>query len=187
MNNFLLDLFPVLLFFIAFKYYGIYAATWVGIITTLFQTLISRLINKKWDKMQVITLIIFVIFGGMTLYLHNPIFVKWKPSIIFWIFTLVLMGSHFIGSKPLIQRLVEGSMNAQNPTKIISLPARVGKMLNVAWMIFFAVLGGANLYIAYTFDDSVWVNFKLYGITTVTIIFSILQTIYLVKYIKPHE
>src|SRR5579863_2194606 len=117
MSQFLFDLLPVLLFFIVFKYQGIYAATWVGILTTLAQVLIYRFTKKHWDKMQLVTLVIFVIFGGMTLYFHNPIFVKWKPTILFWIFALVLLTSHFVGKKPIMQRLLEGSLNDQSRFK----------------------------------------------------------------------
>src|SRR5476651_2037625 len=99
MNHILFDLLPVFLFFIAFKFYGIYAATWVGIIATFIQTFSYRLINKRWDKMQITTLIIFCVFGGMTLYFHNPIFVKWKPTIVFWIFSIILFFSQFVSKK----------------------------------------------------------------------------------------
>src|SRR6185312_6363225 len=99
MLNLFYDFVPVLLFFIAFKWYGIYAATIVGIVATALQVVITTLWKKKIDKKQLMTLFVFVVFGGMTLYFHNPIFVKWKPSIIFWIFGIVLLGSHLIGKK----------------------------------------------------------------------------------------
>ena len=190
MNHFLFDLLPVLLFFIVFKYQGIYAATWVGIISTILQATIYRVTKKQWDKMQVVTLIIFVIFGGMTLYFHNPIFVKWKPTIIFWIFSLVLFGSHFIGNKPMMQRILEGALsNEKNMKQVKSphelvIPPQVGKKLNIAWTLFFLLLGALNIYVAYQFNDNVWVNFKLYGITAATLIFSVLQTIFLMRYLK---
>ncbi len=190
MNHFLFDLLPVILFFIAFKYYGIYAATWVGILSTLVQVTVYRFTQKQWDKMQVVTLLVFLVFGGMTLYFHNPIFVKWKPTIVFWVFAVVLLGSHFIGSKPLMQRILEGAMsNSKNKERAgqlqsVFIPVEVGKKLNLAWTLFFVVLGAVNLYVAYQFDDSVWVHFKLYGITTATLIFSVLQTVFLMKYLK---
>lgn len=187
MNNFLTDLLPILLFFITFKYYGIYTATWVGIIATALQTAANRLLRKQWDKIQLITLVIFIIFGGMTLYLHNPIFVKWKPTIIFWLFALVLLGSHFIGTKTFIQRILEGALNNSTSPQgdpDLSIPHSLGSKLNIAWVIFFSTLGAINLYIAYTCSDAFWVNFKLYGITGVTILFSILQTALLARFIK---
>lgn len=187
MNNFLVDLLPVLLFFIVFKYQGIYAATWVGIITTLFQVGVSRLWYKRWDKMQLVTLVVFVIFGGMTLYFHNPIFVKWKPTLVFWIFAFVLFCSHFIGKKPMIQRFLEGALNSSQPAGQLLIPASAGKKLNIAWTLFFIILGAVNLYVAYHFDDNVWVNFKLYGITSITLLFSVLQTVFLLRFVKVEQ
>jgi len=184
MNHFLLDLFPVLLFFIVFKFYGIYAATWVGILTTAVQALVCRYLKKEWDKMQLVTLGIFILFGGMTLYFHNPIFVKWKPTILFWLFGIVLLGSHFVGNKPLMQRMLESALSKQTPGTSLTLPNAVGKKVNLAWVVFFILLGTINLYVAYTFSDDIWVNFKLYGISVATLVFSLAQSIYLMKYFK---
>lgn len=191
MNHFLFDLLPVLLFFIVFKYQGIYAATWVGILSTLVQAVFSRITQKRWDKMQVVTLVVFILFGGMTLYFHNPIFVKWKPTIIFWIFALALMGSHFVGKKPLMQRILEGALsNSQKNDQQIEqlppvfIPTELGIKLNIAWTLFFIILGAINIYVAYRFSDAAWVNFKLYGITTATLVFSVLQTFFLMRQLK---
>jgi intracellular septation protein len=184
MNNFLIDLLPVFLFFLAFKYYGIYTATWVGIVVTGLQTVISRLVRRRWDKVQLMTLAIFIIFGGMTLYLHNPIFVKWKPTIVFWVFALALFASHFFGKKTFIQRILEGALNKAHHEDTIAIPLSVGNKLNAAWALFFIMLGAVNLYVAYTYDDAVWVNFKLYGITCATLLFSILQSAFLTRFIK---
>lgn len=183
MNNFLIELLPVFLFFVVFKCYGIYAATWVGIIVTALQTIFSRLIKRQWDKIQLITLVVFMLFGGMTLYLHNPIFIKWKPTIIFWLFALALFVSHFVGNKTFIQRILEGALNKTH-NKMVCIPITVGSKLNAAWIIFFIMLGAVNLYIAYTYSDAIWVNFKLYGITGATILFSVLQTAFLNRFIK---
>lgn len=101
------DFIPVILFFIAFKLYGIYTATVVGIVVTAFQVVITTIWKKRIDKQQLVTLIVFVVFGGMTLYFHNPLFVKWKPTVIYWIFAVVLFFSQFIGKKPLMQRMLE--------------------------------------------------------------------------------
>src|SRR5260221_2232156 len=110
MTSFIYEIFPVFLFFIAFKWYGIYVATVVGMVSTFIQVIINRIWKKNWDKKQLITLAVFVIFGSMTLYFHNPIFVKWKPTVIFWIFALALLISH-ITKKSMIQRLLENSLD----------------------------------------------------------------------------
>lgn len=179
MLNFLYEFLPVLLFFIAFKFYGIYVATGVGIAVTAIQLLLTTLIKKKLDKKQLITLIIFVVFGGMTLYFHNPIFVKWKPTVVFWLFGVVLFLSHFIGKKPIMRRMLEAMLDGK-----ASLPNHIWSRLNMAWAVFFTILGLINIYVAYNYSTEVWVNFKLYGILGLLFAFSFLQALYLARYIS---
>lgn len=174
------DLFPVILFFFAFKYYGIYVATAVGIVATAIQVLSTRLIKRKWDSVQVITFTVFVLFGGMTLYFHNPIFVKWKPTVVFWIFGLVILFTHYFTHKPLIQRLMERSLQEKGAV----IKQDVWKKLNLMWTCFFLFLGGINLYVAYFYSNEAWVNFKLYGITSCLLIFSLLQAVYLMRHMS---
>jgi intracellular septation protein len=162
---------------VAFKYYGIYVATGVGIAVTALQFGITLLWQKRFDKKQLITLIVFLVFGGMTLYFHNPIFVKWKPSIVFWIFGLVLLISHFFGKKPIMQRMLETMLDGK-----ATFPDFIWKRLNLAWMVFFIALGTVNIFVAYSFSTEAWVNFKLYGILGLLFLFSFLQAIYLSKY-----
>ena len=178
MLSLLYDFVPVLLFFVVFKFYGIYAATIVGIIVTGFQVLVSALWLRRIDKKQLITLAVFVIFGGMTLYFHNPIFVKWKPTVVFWIFAVVLLFTQFIGKKPLVQRMLENMVDAK-----ASVPSSVWKKLNLIWATFFLSVGAVNIYIGYTFSTDVWVNFKFYGISGLLLIFSFAQAIYLARYL----
>lgn len=179
MQKLLYDFIPVLLFFIAFKFYDIYTATVIGITITALQVLITAGWQRRIDKQQVITLIIFVIFGGMTLYFHNPIFVKWKPTVVFWIFALIFLITQFIGKKPLIQHML-GSMLDEKA----SVPVFVWKKLNIAWTVFFIILGTVNIYIAYSFSTDTWVNFKFYGITGLMVLFSFLQAACLAKYLE---
>ncbi len=179
MTHMLIDFVPVFLFFLAFKFYGIYVATTVGIVVTALQVVVTRVVRKRYDKQQLVTLVVFALFGGMTLYFHNPIFVKWKPSIVFWVFGLVFLGSQFIGKKPLIQRMLESLMEGQQGHHI---PEQAWKKLNVVWGLFFLVLGGVNIYVAYNFSTNAWVNFKLYGITCLILVFSFAQAMYLSRY-----
>jgi intracellular septation protein len=178
MQNMLIDFIPVLLFLAAFKIYGIYVATTVGIIATALQVVVTKLVRKKFDNQQVVTLAVFVVFGGMTLYFHNPIFVKWKPTIVFWIFGIAFLLSQFIGEKPIAQRMLEKVLEGN-----ASLPGRVWSRLNLAWATFFIVLGGLNLYVAYNFDTDVWVNFKVYGIMGILLVFSFIQAIFLSRFL----
>lgn len=183
---FLYEIFPVFLFFLAFKFYDIYAATVVGIIATLAQVIVNRFWKKAWDRKQIITLIVFIVFGSLTLYFHNPIFVKWKPTIIFWIFSLAILSSHLFTKKPLMQRLMESVVQEQSN---VVIPSVIWKRINLVWAIFFLVLGGLNLYIAYNFSNNAWVNFKFYGISAALLLLSVLQAFYLMRYLpgSKHE
>lgn len=176
------EILPVFLFFIAFKAFNIYVATVVGIIATLVQVLFNRVWFKNWDKKQVITLAVFVIFGGLTLYFHNPIFVKWKPTIVFWIFALAILITQFFTSKPLTQRLMENALQDKG-----NVPLKVWRQLNLVWCLFFIVLGGVNLYVAYCFSIEVWVNFKFYGVTGALFVFSLLQALYITRFISEEK
>ena len=180
MQSMLFDFIPVLLFFIAFKLYGIYVATTVGIVVTALQVVLTRIFRRHFDKQQLVTLAVFVVFGGMTLYFHNPIFVKWKPTLVFGIFGIVFLGSQFIGNKPLIQRMLEKLLEGQSHT----IPEKVWKKLNVAWALFFLALASVNLYVAYSFSTDAWVNFKVYGIMGILLAFSFIQAIYLTRYMS---
>ena len=171
------EIFPIVLFFITFKLYGIYVATAVGIIATLLQVLISRLWSKKWDRKQLVTLAVFLVFGGLTLYFHDPIFVKWKPTVVFWIFALVILGYWLFTRKPLMQRLMENMLQEK-----YLIPEKIWKRLNVMWALFFLILGAINLYVAYQFSNNAWVNFKFYGITSALFLFSLFQAYYLMRY-----
>lgn len=173
------EIFPVFLFFIAFKLYDIYVATVVGIVATFVQVIFNRLWFKQWDKKQLVTLGVFLVFGGMTLYFHDPIFVKWKPTIVFWVFALVLLGSQWFTEKPLLQRLMENMLQHKQ-----EVPKKAWQRLNVAWALFFSVMGGVNLYVAYKFSNNAWVNFKFYGITSALLLLSVGQALYLMRYVS---
>ena len=169
------DILPLFLFFIAFKLYGVYVATAVGMVATAIQVLASRLLQGRWEMMQCVTLVIFVLSGSMTLYFHDPIFIKWKPTIVFWIFSLLLFGSQWFTKQPIMQRLAQ-QMPAQH-----TIPTIVWHRLTTLWAVFFGALGGVNLYIARTFSTEAWVNFKFYGITGALLGFSVLQAVYLMS------
>jgi intracellular septation protein len=173
----LYEILPVFLFFMAFKFYDIYVATMVGIAATILQVIVTRAITNKWDRKQVITMIVFLVFGSMTLYFHNPIFVKWKPTIVFWIFSAAILFTQIFTHKPLMQRMMEGAL--QNSA---SIPPKVWLKVNVLWAIFFIVLGSINLYVAYYLSNDAWVNFKFYGISLALFLVSIIQALYLVRF-----
>jgi intracellular septation protein len=174
----LYDFFPIFLFFIAFKLFGIYIATAVTMLGSLIQVGIYWLQHRKFENLHLITLGTVVLLGGTTLLLHNELFIKWKPTAIYWIFALAFLGSQFIGKKPLIQRLL-GTQ--------ITLPILIWQRLNLAWIVFFSVMGIINVYVLYHFSTNAWVNFKLFGSLGMTIVFLIAQAIYMSRYLDQKQ
>lgn len=168
------DLLPIIVFFIAFKLAGVYVATAAAIIISILQVIVYRLRHHKFEKMQMITLILIIILGGATLLFHNEIFIKWKPTAIYWVFAAIFFGSQFVGKKPLIRYMLESK---------VTLPDLVWTKLNSSWAAFFFLLGLANLYVIYHFSTNAWVNFKLFGMLTLTFLFVIFQAIFLARYL----
>jgi intracellular septation protein len=180
MLNLFYDFVPLVLFFVAFKWYGIYVATVVGISVTALQVIINAIVAKRIDKIQLIMLAVFVVLGGMTLYFHDPLFVKWKPTVVYWIFGTALLMSQIVGKKPLMQRMFELKLEKNNAI----VPELIWKKLNTAWAVAFMALGCINLYVAYNFSTDIWVYFKLYGTLGFFLLFAILQVVYLSRYIS---
>ena len=169
----LFDFFPILLFFIAFKIYGIYAATGVAMAASFLQVSIYYIKHRKFESMHLVTLGIVIFLGGATLLLHDVMFIKWKPTVIYWAFGIGFLGSQFIGKKTLIQRLMDSK---------IAVPQFVWTRLNVIWTAFFLTLGVVNLYVVYHFSTNAWVNFKLFGTLGLTLLFVVLQAVYIARY-----
>jgi len=183
--KFLFDLFPVILFFIAFKVTDIYVATGVAIAATFAQIGWLKLKRRKVDTMLWISLAIIVLAGGATLLLHDDTFIKWKPTILYWLFALVLIGSPLLTGKNLIRSMMGAQME---------LPEPVWVGLNSSWAIFFALMGLVNLWVAFyvplawpmTAQEAtdIWVNFKLFGGMGLMLAFVIGQAFYLSRYIE---
>jgi intracellular septation protein len=174
--KFLFDFLPILLFFIAYKRYDIHVATSVLIITSLAQVSWMWFRHRRIERMPLITAILVVLFGGATLIFQDDIFVKWKPTIANWLFSLIFFATQWIGKKTLIERLLDASM---------SLPRVIWVRLNAAWGLFFFVLGSINLYVVYQFTTDTWVNFKLFGMLGLTLAFVVGQAFYIAQYLKP--
>lgn len=204
----LLDFLPIVLFFVIYKFFldlpdglitavnsllpfmaltpgvnsdAIYLATLIAIVATIIQVVISATILKKVEKMPLITLALLVIFGGATLLLKDPLFIQWKPTAINWLFGFGFLMSQFIGSKPLVQRMMAQAITINEQT--------VWMKLNLSWVLFFALSGLANIIVApaidpfnLNFTESTWVDFKLFGLMGMTIVFVIAQAFYLARY-----
>ncbi|CCD29554.1 intracellular septation protein [Candidatus Glomeribacter gigasporarum BEG34] len=172
--KFLFDLFPLLLFFLAFKLWGIFAATAVTIAATLAQIVWMAVRRRRVEPMLWVNLGIVAVFGSATLLLHNEIFIKWKPTALYGLFAAALAVAQFGFGKNLIQAALD---------KQIALPSRIWSRLNMAWMAFFAALGLLNLVVAYHFSTAAWAHFKLFGATACLVIFIIAQSLWLIKYL----
>ena len=174
----LFDFVPIFLFFIAYKFYGVFVATAVAMAASFFQTLFSWIKHKKIEPMPLITFVLILLLGSATLMLHNPMFIKWKPTAIYWVFALLFTGSQWIGKKPLLQRMMGNK---------ITLPKRVWHRLNQSWAAFFLGLGALNVYVVYHYSTDTWVNFKLFGTMGLTLGFAILQAIYMTRHMSNHK
>ena len=174
----LFDFFPIIVFFVVYKLYGIYNATAIAMIAAVLQVVYYRFKHQRYEKVHLISLGLIVVLGSATLIFRNPWFIKWKPTTLYWLSSLVFLGSAFIGEKPLIRKMME---------KNIELPVAIWLKLNYAWALFFMLMGGINLYVAYTFDTDIWVNFKLFGGAGLTILFVFIQALYLNKHVSTKD
>jgi len=170
----LFDLFPVILFFAAFKLYGIYIATATTIAATVLQIIWTKWRHGKVDTMLWVSFAIIAVFGGATLLLHDETFIKFKPTILYWIFAVTLLFSNLFFKKNLMRTMLQEK---------IALPTKVWNRINLSWSLFFTVLGVVNLYVAFNYSTDAWVNFKMFGTTGMMLVFVLLQAMMLSKYV----
>ena len=177
MSKLLFDLFPVILFFVAYKLADIYVATAVVIAATFAQIAWMWFRHRKVEKMLWVSLGLVVVFGGATLLLHDENFIKLKLTIFYWVFAAVLLGASLFMGKNLIRSLLTSQGKFE-------MPDQVWRLLNNMWIAFFAFMGGLNLFIAQNYSTDVWVNFKLFGSFGLMIVFLVAQGFIIAKYIK---
>ena len=171
----LFDMFPVVLFFVAFKVYDIYVATAVAIGATFVQIGWMWFRHRKVDNMLWVSLGVITIFGGATLLLRDDTFIKWKPTVLYWLFGAVLAIAALTFRKNLIRSMME---------KQVTLPKEVWTRLLASWIGFFAFMGVLNLYVAYNYSLDAWVNFKLFGGLGLMLVFVLLQALMLGKHVQ---
>ncbi len=174
MKKLLFDFFPIIIFFVVYKMYDIYTATVALIIATAIQLTYEIIRYRKVSMMHVVTFVLVLILGGATVYFHDEALIKWKVTIVNWLFGVIFIFSTYLMQKPIIQRLMEES---------IELPQKIWKRLNNIWGVFFLFLGAINLIVAYNFSTDIWVDFKLFGMLGITFVFVIGQGIFLAKHI----
>jgi len=172
--KFLFDFLPLLLFFVALQLWDIFVATAVAIGATVLQVgwMLAR--GRKVQPMLWASLAIIIVFGGLTLYLRDKTFILWKPTVLYWLFGAVLAGGALAG-RNLLRALLAEQM---------TLPERVWARLNWTWVAFFALMGVANLYVAFNYSEKVWATFKVFGATGLMFLFVIAQSFVLARYVE---
>jgi intracellular septation protein len=203
----LFDFLPIILFFVAFKFadtnkaaaaafatqhFGflvsggvvgseeapVLLATIVVIVATLLQVAILLARGKKVDMILWVSLALVVVMGALTVWLHSETFIKWKPTLLYWVMALAFAVA-WLGWRKNLVRVMLGSQ--------LSLPDAVWQRLNVAWAAFFVAMGALNLWVAYTFSTPAWVNFKLFGIMGLLLVFALGQGVYLSRHLRDEE
>ena len=177
MKKFLFDLFPLILFFVAYKFAGIYVATGVAIVAAVLQIGWIYLRGGPIEAMHWINLTVIVVFGGATLWLQDDTFIKWKPTVLYWLFGCVLLVSQFFLKRNLLRKLLGEK---------IAMADRAWARLSVSWSVFFLAAGGLNLFVAFSgmFTEAQWVNFKVFGLMGLLIVFVIVQSVWLGRHIE---
>lgn len=171
----LLDFFPIVLFFAAFKLWDIYVATGVAIVATVAQIAWLKYSTGKIEPMQWLSLGIIVVFGGATILAHDETFIKWKPTVLYWLMGGALAGGMLFFRKNLLKSLMGAQME---------LPDHAWRAMNWSWVGFFALMGVLNLWVAFNFDTDTWVNFKLFGGLGLMALFVVGQAFYLGRHMK---
>jgi intracellular septation protein len=173
--KFLFDIFPVVLFFAAFKLADIYVATAVAIVATFAQVAWVKLRGRRVDPMLWASLGIIVVFGGATLALRDETFIKWKPTVLYWLFATALAAAELVFRRNLIRAMLGEQ---------VRLPELVWAKLNWSWIAFFVLMGAANSAVAYSFSTEQWVNFKLFGGVGLMLLFVLGQALFLARHIE---
>jgi intracellular septation protein len=176
----LVDFLPILVFF------GTYIITkdiFVAIVAIMIVAPIvlagQWFATRKVNRMTAISTGLVVVFGGITLFLDNPVFFYWKPTVFYWALALACLGSHFVGEKTIIQRMIQAASKEADGT--IELPLQKWRTLNLMWVAYATIAGTLNIYVAYSFSEPTWVKFKLFGLLGLTIVFLVIQSVWIVS------
>jgi len=174
----LFDVLPVIVFFVVYRFSGIYAATAAIMATMTVQIAYQWFRHGKVNQMFLASGIVVAILGAITLALRNPLFIQWKPTIASWLFAAAFLGSRFVGDQTLVERIMGQAVQLQ--------PA-FWRQLNWVWVATFAVLGVVNLYVVYHFSEQIWVDFKLFGITGITVLVAVGQALWIASRMAPGQ
>ncbi|MGG2142400.1 septation protein A [Symbiopectobacterium sp. RP] len=174
----LLDFLPLVIFFVVYKLHDIFWATGALIAATLAAFLYSWYKFRKVEKTMLVTVVLVAVFGGLTIYFHNPEFIKWKVTIIYALFAGALLIGQWFFNKSLIQCMLG---------KEITLPQPVWRKLNCAWALFFIACGLLNIYVAFWLSEGLWMNFKVFGLTGLTLLFTLACGVYIYRHLPPEQ
>ena len=166
----LVDYIPLVVFILAYFYQDIFFATGMLMVAMPVVLVLQWLMTKKINKIYAASTVLVLVLGGATLAFRNPTFLYWKPTVLNWLIAIVFLGSQWIGDKTVVQRMLDNAAE---------LSADQWIRLNQIWVVFFSLVGGINLYVAYNFSEAFWVKFKLFGMLGLTLIFVIIQSIWL--------
>ena len=178
--NQILDWSPLVVFFVVFKLFGIYWATAALMLVCTVVMFAHRLYAGRFKTMHVVTVAVVLVLGAATLGLHDKRFIQWKPTVLLALTALAFLGSAVIGQKPLARRMLEGVFEAP-----LEISREAWTVINTLWVCWFALLAAANIYVARTFSESVWVNFKVFGISVAMLLFTIPQVLWMSGKVKP--
>lgn len=181
--QFLIEFFPLILFLVAYLNKGIYFALVVLMVAMPIGLLLKYLRTKTWDKMYLWSTIFLLVMGAATLYFRDPAFLYWKPTAFYWALAVAFIASSFIGEKTLAQRFFD--LTGELPTEQIE--PRQWHILNVVWVLFFLGSGLLNIWVAYSFEEEVWVKFKVFGLLAITFVFMLGQGIWLMSKFKEED
>ena len=173
----ILDFIPLIIFFALYKMYDIYTATGALIVATAVQLILTYVLYKKVEKMQLITFIMVTVFGGMTIFLHDDNFIKWKVTIVYAVFAAGLIIAQILG-RPIIKGMLG---------KEVTLPDDKWNKINYAWILFFTACSIANLYVAFEMPLDVWVNFKVFGLLGLTFLYTLFTGMYVYKHMPKEK
>lgn len=167
----LFDFLPVIAFFVAYKLADIYIATLAIIVATVFQVSVHWLRTRRVNPMHLVSAGLVLVFGGLTLAIHSAAFIMWKPTVVNWLFASAFLASQWprFGGRPLVQRLMTSADSR------LDLSPALWRRLNLMWVAFFSLMGAANVAVFHYFDEATWVNFKLFGMFGLTLVFIVVQ------------
>ncbi|MCL4790796.1 MAG: septation protein IspZ [Gammaproteobacteria bacterium] len=177
-----IDFLPIVAFVIAYWLADIKTAIAVIMVAMSLQVAITWVVKRTVSKMLLASAALVVVLGAISLAIDNDLVFKWKPTVLNWAFAAVFLVSRYAGNKPMVQRLLESIAKGE-----INLLPRDWQRLNLMWAGFFLLSGAANLFVAYNFPEGVWVNFKLFGLLGMTLVFVMLQALWLSRRSLPAD